>query len=286
MRLLRDTGGGYLRLVEYHDDRIPPYAILSHTWGKEEVTFRDLIDGTGRNKAGYEKIEFCRKQAARNKILHFWVDTCCIDKSSSAELSEAINSMFRWYQKADRCYVYLSDVSMRGHATDLQLTPIMWEEAFQDSRWFRRGWTLQELIAPASVEFFSREGDRLGSKASLEQAIHKITGIAIEALPGKSLMNYTVKERLAWAERRETERPEDEAYCLLGIFNIRMRPDYGEGRETAFERLHRKIDKSLNRKYISPSSCRRRDAKIALSGSCSTTSGSSIAVIDCAIPSR
>jgi hypothetical protein len=97
MRLLQDEGDGHLNLVEYHDDSIPPYAILSHTWGAEEVTFKDLIDGTGKNKAGYEKIEFCRKQAARDDIQYFWVDTCCIKKSSDAELTEAINSMFRWY---------------------------------------------------------------------------------------------------------------------------------------------------------------------------------------------
>jgi Heterokaryon incompatibility protein (HET) len=248
MRLLKDDGQGNFILVEHHDNNIPPYAILSHTWGadSEEVSFKDLTEGTGKNKAGYVKIEFCRKQAATHNLQFFWVDTCCIDKSSSAELSEAINSMFRWYQNADKCYVCLSDVSSPGHAINGQSIPITLKPAFSESRWFRRGWTLQELIAPASVEFFSREGDCLGSKRSLEQVIHEVTGIAIEALRGKPLINFKIEERFSWASHRETKRPEDKAYSLLGIFNIHMPLLYGEGREEAVKRLRRKISKSAN----------------------------------------
>ena len=248
MRLIKDDGHGNLSLMEYHDDRIPRYAILSHTWGAdgEEVTFKDLTEGIDRNKPGYNKIEFCRNQAARDKLKYFWVDTCCIDKSSSAELSEAINSMLRWYQNADKCYVYLTDVSTSGVTTSVQQSPAIWGTAFRSSRWFSRGWTLQELIAPASVEFFSRDGHRLGDKESLEQDIHEITGIAIEALRGGSLMCFTDEERFAWAEHRETKRQEDKAYSLLGIFNVDMSLRYGEGREKAFERLRRRIRKSLN----------------------------------------
>jgi hypothetical protein len=186
MRLLVDRGHGDLSLVEYYDENIPDYAILSHTWGAdgEEVTFEDVMKDTGKIKAGYNKIKFCNKQAVSDGLQHFWVDTCCIDKSSSTELSEAINSMFRWYKNASKCYVFLSDVSTCGHATIVQASSAPWEVAFRESRWFRRGWTLQELLAPASVEFFSREGDRLGSKESLEDLIHNITGIAIGALRG------------------------------------------------------------------------------------------------------
>ena len=148
MRLLVHRAHDDWKLVEYHDKNIPRYAILSHTWGAdgEEVTFKDLMEGSGKNeashkkKAGYKKIEFCKKQAASDNLQHFWVDTCCIDKSSSTELSEAINSMFRWYQKASKCYVYLSDVSTTYR-------PLKWEASFRGSRWFSRGWTLQELIA-------------------------------------------------------------------------------------------------------------------------------------------
>ncbi|ERF69453.1 hypothetical protein EPUS_07857 [Endocarpon pusillum Z07020] len=217
MRLIKDEGHRNLSLVEQYDENIPHYAILSHTWGAdgEEVTFKDLMKGTGKNKAGYKKIEFCRNQAARDGLQFFWVDTCCIDKSSSAELSEAINSMFRWYKNADKCYVYLSDVSTSGHATNVPSSPATWEATFQKSRWFSRGWTLQELIAPASVEFFSSEGDRLGSKRSLEQYIHEITGIAIQALRGGPLTGFKVEERFSWAKHRETKRQEDKAYSLF-----------------------------------------------------------------------
>jgi hypothetical protein len=145
--------------------------------------------------------------------------------------------MFRWYKNASKCYVYLSDVSKPGHATDVQSSPATWEAAFRKSRWFSRGWTLQELIAPASVEFFSREGNRLGSKRSLEQHIHDITGIPIRALRGESLKGFEVEERLSWAKHRETKRQEDKAYSLLGIFDIQMPLLYGEGKEKALVRV-------------------------------------------------
>jgi hypothetical protein len=139
-----------MRLLEYNNDsefsltkdfvggEIPEYGILLHTWGAdiEEVTYRDLIDGTGKNKAGYKKTRFCGEQARRDGLHNFWVDTCCIKKSSDRELSEAINSMFRWYHKAAKCYVYLTDVLTNDYI-DLSLQP--WEEAFGNSRWFSRG---------------------------------------------------------------------------------------------------------------------------------------------------
>ena len=237
-------------LEEYYDSSIPRYAILSHTWGAdgEEVTFKELIEDTGKNKAGYKKIEFCRKQAVREGIQHFWVDTCCIDKANNTELSEAINSMFRWYENADKCYVYLSDVSTSENAAADHSFTTTWKAAFRSSKWFTRGWTLQELIAPKSVEFFSREGGRLGSKESLEQEIHEITKIAVEALRGGPLTVFEIEERMSWANGRETKRQEDMAYSLLGIFNVRMWLDYGEGKEGAFERLRKKIGKSSKRK--------------------------------------
>lgn len=248
MRLIKDDGHGNLHLTEYHDNQIPRYAILSHTWMKdsEEVTFKDLAEDTARSRAGYEKIEFCRKQAARDNIEYFWVDTCCIDKSSSAELSEAITSMFRWYQSADKCYVYLTDVSISRDNFSVHSFQATWETAFRKSRWFRRGWTLQELVAPASVEFFSREGDHIGSKNSLEKLIHDITGIAIGALRGEPLTDFEVEVRLSWADNRETKRQEDKAYSLLGLLNIDMSPRYGEGGEKAFNRLRKKIGISLD----------------------------------------
>lgn len=238
MRLILGERPGSFSLVERYNDNIPRYAILSHTWGadSEEVTFKDLIEGTGKNKDGYGKIEFCRKQAARDGLQFFWVDTCCIDKSSSAELSEAINSMFRWYQNAATCYVYLSDISIPEDAANFHLLPTT-EVAFRDSRWFRRGWTVQEVIAPTSVEFFSQQGHRIGSKRSLEPQIHEITGIAVGALRGEPLTVFGVEERFSWVERCEMKRKEDKAYSLLGIFDIQMPLLYGEGDAKAFARL-------------------------------------------------
>lgn len=250
MRLIQDGGQGELRLVEYHEDEIPRYAILSHTWGadNEEITYTDFTEGANRRKAGWEKLDFCRNKAAFDKLQHFWIDTCCVDKRSSAELTEAINSMFCWYQHADKCYVYLSDVSTYEHTAKPYISTTTWEDALKESRWFRRGWTLQELIAPASVEFFSREGDRIGCKRSLEQQIYKITGIAIEALRGRSPTEFTVEERFNWVKSRETRRKEDKAYSMLGIFDVYMPLIYGEGMERAFRRLQEEIDKSSKRK--------------------------------------
>ena len=179
---------------------------------------------------------------------YFWVDTCCIDKSNSVELQEAINSMFRWYQNAAKCYVYLSDVSTRKRKASDQFSEYTWESAFWSSRWFTRGWTLQELLAPGSVEFFSREGRRLGDKRTLEQQIHKITGIAIPALRGSPLSQFDVDERLSWAENRQTTREEDKAYSLFGIFDIQIPLLYGEGSDKAFKRLREEIDKPLKGK--------------------------------------
>lgn len=241
IRLIEDEGQGRLRLVPFDDDAIPQYAILSHTWiaDDQEVKFKDMTEGTGRSKEGYKKIEFCRNQAARDELRYFWVDTCCIDKSSSQELSEAINSMFRWYRNAKKCYVFLSDVSTFG------LTSLPPE--FYCSRWFRRGWTLQELLAPTSVEFFSQEEECLGSKQSLAIDIQNITGIAIEALNGASLASFGVEERFSWTKDRKTKRPEDKAYCLCGIFDVFMTPSYAEGEENALKRLQKKINGSLKR---------------------------------------
>ena len=245
MRLIKDEEQEDLRLVEYHKDDIPQYAILSHTWGadNEEVTFKDFTKGRNKEKAGWGKVGFCRKQATNDNIQHFWIDTCCIDKANNTELSEAINSMSRWYRRASKCYVYLSDVSINRHGKTSPSTKPGWEEDLRKSRWFRRGWTLQELIAPRSVEFFSEEGHWLGSKRTLEQQIYEITGIAIEALRGRQLTEFSVEERFSWAKSRETRHQEDEAYSMLGMFDVCMPLLYGEGRAKAFRRLREEIRK-------------------------------------------
>jgi hypothetical protein len=249
MRLLKrlpDDDHNEFSLVDFGDD-IPPYAILSHTWGSDgnEVTFKNLTEdkGMAKSKPGYRKLSFCCKQAARDKIDFFWVDTCCIDKSSSAELTESLNSMFRWYQNSTKCYVYLSDLSISS--TPIQdVSQQTWTQLFQKSRWFKRGWTLQELLAPSSVNFYSKDEQWIGDKHSLLQALHSTTGIPLSALQGSPLSEFDVGERMKWTKERHTKRGEDMAYSLLGIFDIHMPLIYGEGQEKALARLRRKIDRA------------------------------------------
>jgi len=248
MRLLeRGPNGGYYLTKDLIGSSIPAYAILSHTWGPdpEEVTFQDLMKGTGEDKAGYEKIRFCADQAQRHGLLYFWIDTCCINKENNTELAEAINSMFRWYHDAARCYVFLTDISGPSCKLSGPLPSQTWESAFRASRWFTRGWTLQELLAPKSVQFFAQDGTLLGDKISLQQQIHEITGIAIPALCGDSLAHFETEERFKWAETRQTTREEDWAYSLLGIFGVFISPIYGEGKENAVRRLKNEISEKL-----------------------------------------
>jgi hypothetical protein len=250
MRLLRLSPGGDLELVSFNDDDLPPYAILSHTWTEgQEVTYHELAANKSKDsdKTGYAKIRFCLDRAAKDGIDYCWVDTCCINKSTSDELSTAINSMFRWYQHATKCYVYLSDVQVPDEVTETnaQAFRVTWDNAFRRSRWFSRGWTLQELLAPAIVEFFSREGKRLGSKISLEQEICEITNIPVKALrePLGSLSEFSVEERMSWAAKRATTLKEDRAYCLLGLFGVFLPLIYGEGEAHATRRLREEIQR-------------------------------------------
>ena len=243
IRLLKRLPNGDLALVPFHDDP-PPYAILSHTWDEDqEVTYSELVSGTGKDKTGYAKIRFCVDRAAEDGLQYSWVDTCCINKSTSDELSTAINSMFRWYQCAAKCYGYLSDVQVLAEVTDPQAFRITWAEAFRRSRWFRRGWTLQELIAPPTIEFFSKEGKRLGSRVSLEQEIHEITKIPITVLRGQRLSEISIEERMRWAANRTTMWKEDKVYCLLGIFGVFLPLIYGEGEAHATSRLKDEIQR-------------------------------------------
>ncbi|RFU32244.1 hypothetical protein B7463_g4094, partial [Scytalidium lignicola] len=246
MRLLQRNSTGWLSLTEdLNGDGIPEYAILSHTWGAdiEEVTFEDIINGTGEDKPGYEKIQFCGEQAQRDGLQYFWVDTCCINKRNYAELSHSINSMFRWYCNATRCYVYLSDLSISTFDSNNEYNPQLWESDFRKCTWFTRGWTLQELLAPSSVDFFSCEFKRVGNKSSLEHQIHEITGIPKLALQGARLSQFSDKERFSWIQPRETKLEEDKAYSLFGIFDVHIPLRYGEGMTTAFKRLEEEIDK-------------------------------------------
>lgn len=220
-----------------------PYAILSHTWSTEdddEVLLEDVEKKRGKDKPGYQKILFCGQEAKRDGLRYFWVDTCCIDKTSSAELDKAINSMFLWYQEAAKCYVYLPDVVHSGKPRQTENST--WEQSFRESRWFTRGWTLQELLAPRDVSFFSRERTLLGNKDSLRGLLQEITGIAPKAICEGGLSVFPVDERLSWMKNRQTKWPEDEIYSLLGIFDVSMPAIYGEGKDKALARLRHQIE--------------------------------------------
>ncbi|KAF9881118.1 hypothetical protein CkaCkLH20_01268 [Colletotrichum karsti] len=265
-----------LELEEFFDADIPEYAILSHTWGKDEVTFQDLcwladydknrtiyasleglLSNLGQNmqakadsirqRCGYDKIVQSARLAKERYLEYVWVDTCCIDKTSSAELSEAINSMYRWYEKSKICFAVLSDVTSTGDTR----TGVR----FEDSRWFTRGWTLQELLAPREVLFYDGRWTKVGTRKHMADRLHHITSIPISAL-GRNVWHgelvkgdFSLAQRMSWASQRQTSRKEDVAYCLLGLFDINMPLLYGEG-ERAFVRLQQEIIKQFSGQSI------------------------------------
>ncbi|CAH0026796.1 unnamed protein product [Clonostachys rhizophaga] len=197
--------------------------------GQEEVTLQDIQRSCANPKKGYQKVRDCCKKALLDGFKYAWIDTCCIDKTSSAELSEAINSMYTWYEEAKVCYAYLADVSS--------------PEEITESKWFTRGWTLQELIAPLVVIFLDQNWRELGNKDGLRKVLSNRTGIPEELLCGNTgvdLSKYSVAQNMSLAASRTTTRVEDRAYSLLGIFGIYMSPIYGEG-ENAFISLQEEI---------------------------------------------
>ncbi|KAH7131070.1 heterokaryon incompatibility protein-domain-containing protein, partial [Dactylonectria macrodidyma] len=227
------------KLEEFFGDAIPKYAILSHTWGNddEEITFRDIEAGRiEKSGSGSPKVKGCCNQAKQDGLEYVWIDTCCIDKTSAVELGESINSMFHWYRKATVCYAYLFDVP----AGDNPRQP---DSKFFSSRWFTRGWTLQELLAPKKLCFYDHTWDLLGTKHNLSGVIQTITGVPRPFLLGlATLRDASIAQRMSWAAKRRTKREEDLAYCLLGIFGVMMPMIYGEG-DKAFVRLQEEIMK-------------------------------------------
>ncbi|KAK4185658.1 putative vegetative incompatibility HET containing-domain protein [Podospora australis] len=219
-----------------------PYIILSHTWGNDadEVTFHDMRHAFDYaiHKKGFEKIQQTCEIALEAGVMHAWIDTCCIDKSSSAELTESINSMFHWYSRAERCVAYLQDLSPSHHQPTL--------EELRPCRWFTRGWTLQELIAPQNVDFYDQNWNLRGTKVDLYPILSDITSIDPDTLrwPQK-LSSVPVARKMSWAAKRQSKRIEDTAYCLLGIFGIHMPLIYGE-RDRAFIRLQEHIAQKNN----------------------------------------
>ncbi|CDO77013.1 hypothetical protein BN946_scf184298.g40 [Trametes cinnabarina] len=214
------------------------YAILSHVWQSHEQSFQHVQE-LQRSGRGYEvgsKIRGCVEAAKQFGHAWVWVDTCCINKTNSSELEEAINSMFRWYAEAGVCLAYLQDVS---DDCDVEAP----QSDFRKSRWFLRGWTLQELIAPRQLVFMSKDWKCLGTKASLANLVEEITGIDAEVLTfSKYLGHVSVGRRMSWASSRVTSKVEDEAYSLMGLFDVNMPTIYGEGKN-AFRRLQEEIMK-------------------------------------------
>ena len=207
------------------------------------MTYLDMLHSLSesRNKLGFRKIQMCANQALSDGFVLCWIDTCCIDKSSSSELSEAINSMFRWYKNATVCYAYLSDIPR--FPKDYRDQSGHWSRVVSKSRWFTRGWTLQELIAPQQMNFYNKEWELLGTKKALVKELKAITNISTVVLLSADVFDANVCEIMNWAADRSTTRIEDMAYCLLGLFNINMPLLYGEG-ERAFVRLQEEIIKS------------------------------------------
>jgi len=237
MRLLNTHS---LRVAEFlDDDKYPPYAILSHTWGRDEVSLQDIQDPeVACTREGFAKVDSARMLALSEGFEYIWIDTCCIDKTSSSELSEAINSMYLWYRMSTVCYAYLADV-----------TPESDESGFCASRWFTRGWTLQELIAPPVVAFYSSDWQLLGFKSQRTRLLSQITGIDTSILTGGDISQISVARKMSWAADRQTRRVEDVAYSLLGIFSVNMPLIYGEGKK-AFIRLQEEIIKATDDQSI------------------------------------
>jgi len=328
MRLINTTT---LEIKEYWGSDIPRYAILSHTWEEEEVTFQHITQLSREEVSkmkGFGKIERTCQLALNSGIQWAWVDTCCIDKSSSAELTEAINSMFRWYQESAVCFAYLSDLkddwrrrekewkikdekpekqgpekdgqkgdkrapgedkkasgedkwesdqrseggernkegkkprkdkdkdnddaSSRAGGSDVSSQTdggLTWQQRvdkYAPCRWFTRGWTLQELIAPRRLGFYNQNWRFEGEKKTLSSELAEITRINKRVLSNAALLStIPVAQRMSWAANRQTTRAEDMAYCLLGIFGVQIPMLYGEGSK-AFVRLQEEIIKESN----------------------------------------
>ena len=250
------------KVLEFGDDEATEYAILSHRWIGQEVDYNEVVKlakmdeevrSEIRQRDGYQKILQSCEQAKKDGYKWLWVDTCCIDKRSSAELSEAINSMYRWYENSKICYAYLHDLPGPSFpiATDYERYPKSngWPE------WFSRGWTLQEMIAPRNVQFFNKDWHPIGHKRTLAPTLQTITQVPQHILEeGLSSHRPCVAQIISWAANRTTTRVEDKAYSLMGLLDVNMPMLYGEGKK-AFHRLQLEIIRTSNDQSIFAWSC-------------------------------
>lgn len=255
MRLLHTKD---LVFKDFIGQNIPPYAIISHRWSDEEITYSEFLNDrlkllNGQCKGyGWSKIAMGCTIAHQDGYDWMWIDTICINKTSSAELSEAINSMYTWYQQSAICYAFLPDVRNYPSLEESKKTiNILGEhhssfvrDDFMSSDWFQRSWTLQELLAPRLMHFYSLNFDLIGSKNALAHLISETTGIKVHYLhpDDRSVLDASVAERMSFASSRRATRIEDVAYSLLGLFDVSMPLLYGEG-ERAFLRLQQEIIK-------------------------------------------
>lgn len=257
-----------LKLESFINPSDVKYAILSHTWGEEEVLYEDFqqprkthhkfgLRPAWWGKIAASKVSSSCARALKDGFDYIWIDTCCIDKSSSAELSEAINSMFQWYGQAKRCYAYLEDVDLAGGDARGPDGGCDWKKTMlAGSRWFTRGWTLQELIAPPELDLYDCCWKSIGTRDEMAPVLEEITGIPRVILhrpqgfaTTRLLDCVSAACKMSWAANRETTRPEDEAYCLMGLFNVNMPLLYGEGRK-AFLRLQEEIIRTTSDQSI------------------------------------
>jgi len=239
--------------VEFgENDSTPPYAILSHRWIEEkEVTFHEFLNARGpdrdemKKKSGYQKILQACLKAQNDNIDFIWVDTCCIDKADHGQVAQDVKSMFAYYENSVVCYAYLVDVYRWDCGPDSPHYREQWRKwMFEDSEWFQRGWTLQELLAPKQVVFFGHDWKKIGTRAELKEIISSVTAIPPNLLEGKiSVRDVDVRTRMSWAMGRSTTKPPDRAYCLLGILEVSLEPDYDEDVESAFRRLRNALEK-------------------------------------------
>ena len=223
---------------EFLPGKSPPYVIFSHRWKDEEVSYKDLTQPKEDlfKLTGWTKLDSFCSSVEKDGWEWVWIDTCCIDRSSSAELSEAINSMYQWYMEAEFCIAYLADISAVKDETGMK------RKQFHKSEWFERGWTLQELLASREVVFYDKSWINIGTRTALGAHISRATGISNLHLSNP--LQASVAAKMSWASLRKTSRPEDIAYCLLGLFNVSIPLLYGEGEHKAFQRLQYEIVRS------------------------------------------
>lgn len=256
MRLLNVHTGEFR---DFHGDRIPPYVVTSHRWSSNESTYKDVLKKKNPEREGYQKIlRFCAfaRQVFRDPkspekpIDWIWIDTCCINQNSSAEVSESINSMWSWYSQATHCIAHLKDV--RSFTSGGGQEGVLFD--FRKSEWFERGWTLQELLAPQCVVFVTHNWEVIGRKSPddhactvtstiLNDVVAEVTGIPKDVLCGFESRRAVISKemKMAWAANRQTTKVEDAAYCLFGIFGVHMPLIYGEGERNARRRLEQEI---------------------------------------------